>query len=149
MDDQTKQLRQEMKLQEEQMKHTASSTDKVEAKLNSLQQIYDVQRKKTQETSQVLEQAKQICGESSQEVAKMEAQLKRHQIAEQQAANSITETRQALQRAQSAQEQQATSLTQLNRLFDATGTSVEQFANDLGTDLVNAIQQGRASATQF
>lgn len=149
MDDQTKQLRQEMKLQEEQMKHTASSTDKLEAKLNSLQQIYDVQRRKTQETSQALEQAKQIWGESSQEVAKLEAQLKRHQIAEQQAANSITETRQALQRAQKAQEQQATSLTQLNRLFDATGTSVDQFADELGSDLVNAIQQGRASATQL
>lgn len=138
MDDQTKQLRQEMKLQEEQMKHTASSTDKLEAKVNSLQQIYDVQRKKTQQAADALERAKQLWGENSKEVAKMTAQLKRQQIAEQQAANAVTESQQAFQRAQEAQKNQQKSLKQLNNLLQVTGSSLGDFSDLLGQELTQA-----------
>lgn len=149
MDDQTKRLRQEMKLQQEQMKHTATATEKLEAKLNSLQQIYNIQRQKTLEAAQALERAKQLWGENSQEVAKLESQLRRHQIAEQQAANSITETQQALQRAQQAQNDQQRTLRDLNNLLQVSGRSLDEFANVLGSDLVNAINTGRASASQL
>ncbi|WP_342578427.1 tape measure protein [Psychrobacillus sp. FSL K6-2843] len=149
MDDQTKQLRQEMKLQEEQMKHTASSTDKLEAKVNSLQQIYDVQRKKTQQAADALERAKQLWGENSKEVAKMTAQLKRQQIAEQQAANAVTESQQAFQRAQEAQKNQQKSLKQLNNLLQVTGSSLGDFSDLLGQELTQAIRNGTASSAQL
>jgi len=149
MDDQTKRLRQEMKLQQEQMKHTASTTDQLEAKINSLQQIYDVQSRKTQEAARALEQAKQLWGESSQEVAKLEDQLRRHRIAEQQAANAITETQQALERAQQAQASQQQAMRQLNNLFQATGRSLSDFSDVLGQDLTQAIRRGTATSAQL
>lgn len=149
MDSEAKRLRQEMKLQQEQMKHTGSDTEKLEAKMNSLQQIYDVQQRKTRETADAIERAKQLWGENSQEVARLEAQLQRHQIAEQQAANAITETQQALQRAQQAQENQQQSLRQLNSLLQVTGNSLGDFSNLLGTELTQAIRNGTASASRL
>ncbi|MGN7117855.1 hypothetical protein [Lysinibacillus odysseyi] len=142
-------LKQQMKLQQEQMKHTASETQQLEAKMNSLQQIYEVARRKTQATADAISRAKQLWGENSEEVKKLEAQLTRHQIAEQQAANAITATQQALQRAQQAQADQAASLRQLNNLFTVTGQSVSDFSNVLGQDLTRAIQNGTASASQL
>ncbi|MFJ7831802.1 hypothetical protein ACIQXU_16450 [Peribacillus sp. NPDC097284] len=41
------------------------------------------------------------------------------------------------------------STRQLNTLFDATGTSVDQYANALGSGLVNAIKNGTASSKQL
>lgn len=149
MDTEAKNLRQEMKLQQEQMKHTGTSTEKLEAKMSSLQQIYDVQRRKTQEASQALERAKQLWGENSEEVRKLEAQLKRHQIAEQQAANAVTETQQALERAQQAQDNQQKSLKQLNNILQVTGNSLGDFSDLLGQNLTQAIKNGTASTGQL
>lgn len=149
MDSEAKNLRQEMKLQQEQMKHTGSSTEKLEGKVSSLQKIYDVQRRKTQETAQALEKAKELWGENSKEVASMEAQLKRHQIAEQLAANAVTDTQKALERAQNAQENQQQSLKQLDNLLQVTGNSLGDFSNLLGQELTQAISSGTASATQL
>lgn len=47
------------------------------------------------------------------------------------------------------QQQVQTSTRHLQTLFDATGTSVEQFADDIGIDLVRAIQEGRATSGQL
>ena len=41
------------------------------------------------------------------------------------------------------------STRQLNTLFDATGTSIDQYANSLGSGLVNAIKNGTASSKQL
>lgn len=149
MNAETSKLRQEMKLQQEQMKNTASSTDQLEAKINSLQQIYSLQRKKTQEAAKALEEAKKTWGENSQEVAKMEGQLKRQQIAEQQAANAVTETQKALERAQKAQETQRASMRELNNLLQVTGKSLGDFSDLLGQELTQAIQSGTATSAQL
>lgn len=149
MDGETKRLRQEMKLQEEQMKHTATATDKLESKVSGLQQIYEVQRQKTQKAADELERAKQLWGENSQEVAKMTAQLKRHQIAEQQAANAVTESQQALEKAQKAQKDQQNSLKQLNNILQVTGSSLGDFSDLLGQELAQAIRNGTASSAQL
>lgn len=149
MSKETTELRQQMKLQQEQMKHNASETEKLEAKMNGLQQIYDVTRQKTQATAQQLEHAKALWGENSEEAKKLETQLRRNQIAEQQAANALTETQQALERARQAQADQTDSLRQLQNLFTVTGQSVGDFSGLLGRDLTRAIQNGTASANQL
>ncbi|RHW38699.1 hypothetical protein D1B33_07445 [Lysinibacillus yapensis] len=149
MDSESKRLRQEMKLQQEQMKHTATDTEKLEAKMNGLQQVYDVQQRKTRETAQALERAKELWGEHSEEVAKVEEKLKRYQIAEQQAANAVTETQQALERAQKAHENHEQSLKQLDNLLQVTGKSLGDFSDLLGQDLTRAIQNGAASTSEL
>jgi phage-related minor tail protein len=68
----------------------------------------------------------------------------------------IVKTEQELQRLQerlqeTEQEQQkiASSTKQLQTLFEATGTSVDQFADALGIKLTNAIKNGTASSKQL
>ncbi|MFJ7662956.1 tape measure protein [Lysinibacillus sp. NPDC097162] len=149
MNKETAALRQQMKLQQEQMKHNATDSEKLEAKINSLQQIYEVARRKTEATTRQLEEAKALWGENSEEAKKLETQLRRNQIAEQQAANAIAETQQALQRAQQSQADQNESLRQLENLFAVTGKTVNDFSGILGRDLTRAIQNGTASANQL
>lgn len=47
------------------------------------------------------------------------------------------------------QERLATNTERLNKLFDATGTSVDDYANVLGSRLVTAIKNGSASSDQL
>ncbi|WP_107838386.1 tape measure protein [Metasolibacillus meyeri] len=149
MNDETKKLRQEMKLQEEQMKHGSTESEKLEASLNGLQKIYELTQRKTAETAAALARARDQWGENSVEAKRYEELLKRAQIAEQQAANAITAKQQALERARQAQEDQTKSLRQLQNLFTATNTSIEDFSNVLGRDLTRAIQAGTANANQL
>ncbi|WP_107951368.1 tape measure protein [Lysinibacillus parviboronicapiens] len=149
MNKETASLRQQMKLQQEQMKHNATDSEKLESKLDSLQQIYEVARRKTEATTRQLEEVRALWGENSEEAKKLETQLRRNQIAEQQAANAITATQQALQRAEQAQADQTQSLRQLENLFTVTGQSVSDFSDLLGRDLTRAIQNGSASAHQL
>lgn len=149
MNKETTALRQQMKLQQEQMKHNATDSEKLEAKMDSLQQIYEVARKKTEATARQLEEAKALWGENSEEAKKYAKQLLSNKIAEEQAANAITDTQKALQRAQQAQEDQNQSLKNLNNLFTVTGKSVSDFSSLLGRDLTRAIQNGTASTNQL
>ena len=55
----------------------------------------------------------------------------------------------SLQRSQSEQQAVASSTQQLNRFFEATGTSVQDFANVIGPQLASSIAQGRASSQQL
>lgn len=146
MDDAAKRLRQELKLQQEQMKNTASSTEKLEASISGLQQQYELAQQKTAATAQALEQARAQWGENSVEAQKFETRLRSAQIAEQQLTNAITERRQALENIRSAESEQASSMQRLNSLFSATSTSLESFSDTLGNDLVRSIQNGTASA---
>lgn len=54
-----------------------------------------------------------------------------------------------LEASKQAQTEITESLNRLNTFFDATGTSVGRFADALGTDLVNAFNNGRASGAQL
>lgn len=103
LNDETKKLRQEFKLQSEQMKHSSSDTEKYQASLDNLNQQYEVSKKRTQETNDQLQKAKAVYGENSVEVAKLETQLKRNEITEQQLANRIHETTDRLNDAKQAE----------------------------------------------
>lgn len=103
MNQESKKLRQEMKLQQEQMKLTATDSEKLQAKLQNLSQQYAVAQKATQATAEHLQRAKQLYGENSTVVAKLETKLRSQQIAEQQLANSIRQTSDSLKRAREAE----------------------------------------------
>ncbi|MGG1847075.1 hypothetical protein ABDI32_06565 [Bacillus wiedmannii] len=142
MNQESKKLRQEMKLQEEQMKLNANDSEKLQAKLQNLSQQYAVAQRATQATAEHLQRAKALYGENSAEVAKLETRLRSQQIAEQQLQNQISTTNRSLQEQQNATKQ-------LKTFFDATGTSVDHFANALGNNLTNAIRNGTATARQL
>lgn len=146
MNDSTSKLRQEMKLQSEQMKNSATDTEKLEASLTGLQKQYELAQQKTAATAQALEQARAQWGENSVEAQKYETKLRSAQIAEQQATNAIAERRQALESVRAAESEQASSLQRLNSLFTSTGTSLDQFSDTIGSDLVQSIKNGTASA---
>ncbi|MBC2263690.1 hypothetical protein HCB37_04075 [Listeria booriae] len=103
MNNEGKKFRQELKLEQEQLKMTGSESDKLAADLNGLQKQYDVAQQKTKATADQLEKAKVVFGENSTEVATMETKLRSAEIAEQQLANKIGVTTQKLEEAKIAE----------------------------------------------
>lgn len=103
MNDEGKKLRQELKLEQEQLKLTGSESQKLASRLGSLQKQYDTARQKTAATAAQLEKVKGYFGENSVEAARMETALRRAQIAEQQLANKIDQTSTALAKAKDAE----------------------------------------------
>lgn len=96
-----KSLKQDLKLTQEQMKLTGTNVDKLSATLVNLDDQYKLQKSTTKETRDQLELVKKQFGENSVEAGKMEAALKRNEIAEQQLANKIEITSRALEKAES------------------------------------------------
>lgn len=137
MNKETSRLRQEMKLQQEQLKHSGTETQKLESRMASLEKIYDVARQKTEATAKQLEQAKKLWGENSEEAKKLESQLKRNQIAEQQVANSITETQKALEQSKNSmagleneQKQLESQMSKLNAEYELQATQLKDNASE-------------------
>ncbi|WP_413525887.1 phage tail tape measure protein [Latilactobacillus curvatus] len=89
-------LRQELKLEQEQMKQNGSDTDKLGANLNSLKAQYETQTRAVQTLEQQLSNAQKYFGENSNEANKYEKQLRSAQIYQQQLSNRIKETSEAL-----------------------------------------------------
>ncbi len=114
MEASAKKMRQELKLEQEQLKLTGSESEKLKSVLNSLQKQYDIAKQKTQATEQQLEAVKKQFGENSTEAGKMETKLRSMQIAEQQLANRISETSQSLNKAKQA-ESETISSSEKNR----------------------------------
>ncbi|MBG9506891.1 phage tail length tape measure protein, partial [Bacillus thuringiensis] len=96
-------LNQELKLTQIQMKLTGSEVDKHASSLSTLEKQYELAKRKTQETAQQLQRAKQVWGENSTEVKKLEEAMRKAQIAEAEMSNKIQLTTQALDRARQAE----------------------------------------------
>lgn len=90
--DELKKNRQELTLEQEQMKHNSSEQEKLENSLVKLKERYDIQNKVVQTTSERLDNAKKHYGENSVEVKRLEKNLTSAQIYEQKLANQIKET---------------------------------------------------------
>lgn len=142
MDASSRRLRQELKLEQEQLKLTGTESEKLESNLKGLQQQHQVASDKVQATANQLARAKEYFGENSIEAKKLEDKLLALQIAEQRLANEVTQADQKL-------ESQKTAARELGILFEATGTTVNDFADVLGRDLVNAINNGTANTRQL
>ncbi len=119
-------FRQELKLEQEQLKQTGSQTEKMTSVLTSLEKQYEVAKNKTQASTEALEKAKSLFGENSQAVAEMEKSLRSHQIAEQQVANKIAKTTEELEKAKSAESSRAKELSSLKSSQDDLSSSSEK-----------------------
>lgn len=142
MDASSRRLRQELKLEQEQLKETGTESEKLGANLKGLQQQHQVASDKVQATAEQLARAKEYFGENSNEAKKLEDKLLALQIAEQRLANEVT----VASRQFEAQQEAARAL---EHLFEATGKSVEDFTDVLGQDLTNAIRNGTATSAQL
>ncbi|MBP3951124.1 phage tail tape measure protein [Bacillus suaedae] len=132
-------LRKEFRLQEEQLKQNGSQTERFDAKLANLSKQHEVAKNKVQSVQGQLSKAKEVYGENSVEVGKLEDKLLTFQIAEQKVENQIANTT----KQQNTYQQ---SLKNLQGLFTTTGTDVKDFTDTLGSDLVKAINNGTASS---
>ena len=97
-------LNKEFRLQQEQMKLSASSTEKLEANLTKLNKEYDIAKQKTEYVAKALEEVKRTTGENSKETQTWTNKLLDAKRNEEYLKNAIAQTTQALER-----EKQATS----------------------------------------
>lgn len=131
MNQRARKLRQEMKLQSEQMKHSASETTKLEARLRGLKREYEIAQQKTRHTARELERARQLFGANSNAVKQMETALRRAQIAEQQLANRITQTSNQLQKARAAEQARTSELTKASAKLDQLKSKHDQLKSTM------------------
>ena len=119
-----------MKLQEEQMKLNATDSEKLQAKLQNLSQQYAVAQRATQATAEHLQRAKELYGENSTVVAKLESKLRSQQITEQQLANSIKQTSESLKQARDAEQERTSETAKAPKLKELKGQE-EQLQSSL------------------
>lgn len=117
----------EFKLQSEQMKLTASETEKLQAKMEFLTKKHDVAKKSVQEHEKAYEQAKTMFGENSQAAEDMAKKLDNARIEEQKLANEVELTRRALQN-------QSSEVENTKGKFEALSEKL----NDVGDKMKNA-----------
>ncbi|MCU5297020.1 hypothetical protein [Bacillus paranthracis] len=142
-------LRAEYDLQRASLGNNATESEKLGAKLQYLSQAQQNAAQQTKNCEQQLAAAKSQYGENSAEVNKLETKLLQLSTAEQQLKNQIETTNRSLKEQEDEAKRVASSTKQLETLFEATGTSVDHFANALGGHLTSAIKQGTASSSQL
>lgn len=139
MKEESSKLRQEYKLQQEQMRLNGTETDKLSTKLTYLQEEQRIATKRVQETEQQLQRAKDMFGENSQEVATLSSQLTNARIAQQRYTNQVETTQRAI-------DDHSSATRTLNNLLQVTENRVEDFSHILGQRLVRSIQDGTATS---
>lgn len=156
MQSQTTTLNKEFAVQKEQMKNTASESDKLEASVSKLNQEYTLAEQKTKMVESALQNTKEITGENSKETQQWSNKLLDAQKNQEHLKNSLLETNQALDKAKQAesqlsaeQEKLSQNTKRLDTLFEATGKSLDDYTDVLGTRLVDAIRKGEASSDQL
>lgn len=125
-----KKLRQELKLEQEQLKLAGSQTQKFSGELSNLQKQYELSQQKTEATRKALDEAKGLFGENSQAVADMEKKLRSAQISEQQIANKIEITSEKLEQAKQAESDRAKQLDSLKTEQDKLQSSSEKLTKE-------------------
>ncbi|PFT96549.1 hypothetical protein COK81_08135 [Bacillus thuringiensis] len=146
---QSTKLRAEYDLQRASLGNHATESEKLGAKLQYLSQVQQNASQQTRNCAQQLAAAKSQYGENSSEVNKLETKLLQLSTAEQQLKNQIETTNRSLKEQEIETKRVADATRQLDTFFEATGTSVDQFANALGGHLTSAIKQGTASSSQL
>ncbi|GGD05439.1 phage tail tape measure protein [Pontibacillus salipaludis] len=142
MGDESKQLKKEFQLQAEQMRDTASETEKLEAKVRYLGKQQEIANRKIRATEEQLEKAKRMYGENSNEANKLANQLLDLRISEQRMRNSISDTNRQL--AEQAQEMDGTR-RRAERLRSAMRELAED-AEDAGEKMTSGVTVPMAGA---
>lgn len=142
MNNESRILKKEFQLVQAQMEQTGTETQKLASHLDYLEKAEAQTAQKAELTRKQLDSVKQTFGENSIEAQKMTEKLLSAEVAHQKLSNQVNTARESLTR----QEQ---NLRDLQTLFQATGTNVDQFADTLGRDLVQAINKGTADSKQL
>ena len=142
MNNESRILKKEFQLVQAQMEQTGTETQKLASHLDYLEKAEAQAAQKAELTRKQLDSVKQTFGENSVEAQKMTEKLLSAEVAHQKLSNQVNTARESL----SKQEQ---NLRDLQTLFQATGTNVDQFADTLGRDLVQAINKGTADSKQL
>jgi TP901 family phage tail tape measure protein len=117
-------LRQEFALQEEQMKQNASESEKLRAKIEYLEKAQEMAAQKVAATEAQLQRAKEVFGENSQEVDRLERQLTSARIAEQRLGNQLAETNDELSEQTDRAQKAADALSETGDKMTAAGESM-------------------------
>lgn len=124
-----KTLNKEFKLQAEQMKNTASDSEKLEANLTNLAKQLELAEQKTTQTAGALENAKRMMGENSTEAKAWNDKLLDAKRSEEYLKNAIDDTNKKLQASKSDLNAAETETDQLGNSAKETGDKFEKMGD--------------------
>lgn len=130
MEKDARKLRQELKLDSEQLKLSGTETEKLTSKLSNLEKQYELAQAKTEASRKALEDTKRLFGDNSEAVSKMETQLRNAEIAEQKLANQIATTSSELEKAKNAESDRVQQLNSLKSNQEALVSSSEKLTKE-------------------
>lgn len=143
-------------LQKEQMKLSATESEKLEANIDKLNKEYESAQKQTRLVESGYNNVVEIMGEASKEAQTWSNKLLDAQKNEQYLENSIKEKTDALiksnEATKKAAEEQAkleTNTKRFDTLLKATDKTLDDYVDVLGTRMVQAIRDGEASSDQL
>lgn len=122
-------LNKEFKLQQEQMRLSASETEKLEAKLTKLSSEYEIAQQKTKLTEQALQEVTKLTGENSKETQAWSNKLLDAKKNEEYLKNAITQTSQALNKERQATSQAAQESEKRKQSLSQLKSEQEALAN--------------------
>jgi len=111
MDQSAKTLRQELKLEQAQLKNTGTESEKLESQVTGLSKQFDLAKQRTQATAKQLQEAKQRFDENSDGVKQLENQLREAQITEANLGNRLQTTTEQLEKAKQAEAERTSEVT--------------------------------------
>lgn len=149
-------LNKEFALQKEQMKLSATESEKLEANISKLNKEYESAQKQTRLVESGYKNVVEIMGEGSKEAQTWANKLLDAQKNEAHLENAIKEKTDALEKSneatKKATEEQAkleTNTKRLDTLLQATDKTLDDYVDVLGTRMVQAIRDGTASSDQL
>ena len=138
-----KTLNKEFKLQSEQMKNTASDSDKLEASISNLEKQLELAQQKTTETTKALENAKAMMGENSREAKAWNDKLLDAKRSEEYLKNAIDDTNKKLQASKSDLNAAETETDQLGTAAKETGDKFEKMGDRIKNAADGAANAGK------
>ena len=142
-------LRAEMKLNEAQFQNTGNETEYLSQKTQLLEAQLEANAEKQEALTQKLEVARDIYGEDSEEVAKLERQLLYAQTQEEKLKSQLTETNQGLTDQSQAAEDAGNSLDSMAQMVVASeiASAVKDMA-DAAIEMANAFDEANATIVE-
>lgn len=142
-------LRAEMKLNEAQFQNTGNETEYLQQKTELLQSQLEANAEKQEALTQKLEAAKDIYGEDSEEVAKLERQLIYAQTEEEKLKNQLDQTSQGLTDQASAAEESGSSMEAMaDVIMNAEIASYIKDMAEAAMDLAEAFDEASATIVE-
>lgn len=142
IDNESKSLTARLKLEQEQMRDTATAVEKIEHKQQGLVEQQKLVEKQIRATNAQHQRAAEMYGAESEEARKYEMSLVRLQTQQAKLANRMKDTEGYIERQNNAQRD-------LRNMLSLVERDIDSYADTIGQDMVNAIKSGRATTQQL